>query len=154
MKLPTVAVVAAKRCIVDQGFAIIAMQATPDSQAYAYTVGMSAKGWPEIVVTGALLFVVKANMIMGLAHRWREAGAAVVMTWEDFVTGPEPKSARLEYVPSTQKGRMPLLNAVYPDIKSFSAVQILWPDPNGKFPDNPEYSRDPAFAQEYWGVSF
>ena len=132
--------------IARQGFAVMPTAATPEFSATMYTVGLTAKGWPEIIVTGNLPELVKANMIMGLVHIWREQGAAMVMTWENFITSTEA-SAKVERVSAYAGGecRVPLVATMY---EHYSLVQIIWPAPEvWVLPTHKSYPHD-KFRQD------
>lgn len=120
-----------------------------------HTIGLTNKGWPEIIVTGALHDLVKSNFILWAVHIWRENGVATNGVISDFFKTQDgngevvSRSIKLVAISPQQSGmnQSPFMSAIYPEC-NYSAVQLLWPDSNGHLPDDPQYSTHPDDHQD------
>jgi hypothetical protein len=126
------------RLIREHGWAVRHVGAGPESgqAAFSYTVGLTAMGHPEVVVTG---------LPFNHAHTFlNNIGAAVrdgkrfepSVATEDF-TGPE---APVVFLAVTDTGGLTAVEQVYGGVR---AVQMVWPDSAGRLPWMAEYNNPP-----------
>ncbi len=114
-----------------------------DRTAFAYTVGRTLKGRPELLVTGGISKEVMHFMC-------NEAAAIDDKT--PLMDGMElPAGALLEGFPVRVVAADPVDGEMYGAIDLFglagmSALQLVWPDMDGDFPGDPDYSL-PEYAQ-------
>jgi hypothetical protein len=121
------------------GWAVQGVGAGPDGPTFTYTVGLAAKGLPEIIVFG-LPMKIAHQFLNQLGHRFTTTGVPPLDTDLDDVA--EGFSARLIAVPRAASDRyMFATRRRYPD---YTAVQLIWPDTHGLFPWEPGF--DPALV--------
>lgn len=114
-----------------------------DDPGFAYTAGLSEANWPEIIISG--ICGDQGNLIINEAITWlkkRDIRPTDGMLLEEAVNVPlklrriNPQDAmryaRLAVDRHIMKGGQPI---------SFEALQLLWPDILGKFPDEVVYSK-------------
>ena len=103
--------------------------------ALAYTVGMTDKEHPELVVTG-LPIETAAQVVRAVITRIRDEGPIaprqelweIIEAWplREVVANPAPLFITKKFYPLTE----------------FTAVQLLWPDNNGRFDGDEGYTLD------------
>ncbi|KQU32056.1 DUF4262 domain-containing protein [Rhodococcus sp. BP-349] len=123
-----------KRKIARHGWAVTAVAGSdhevPD---VAYTTGLTSRSLPELIVyglpfhlSGSLLHDMASQMVAGLAL---SSGITI-----RSATGDEPDIVVIQAVNTAD---MVVTGALYSD---FTALQLVWPDVDGHFPWEPEYS--------------
>ena len=126
------------RSVLERGFTVLSEPAQADSPAYSYTVGLNHRfGHPELVVLG--LSRERAEALLLVAAKAVKAGARLEVdsTNEELLQdypcriGPVDRAqhrAYLGYARWFYRG------------DSFTALQVVWPDRKGRFPDNQEFA--------------
>ena len=100
-----------------------------ESPSFAYTVGLHTKGLPEIIVFG--LDGRNAATFLNLLGK-RMTTSDVPQLDTDINDLAEGLPARIITVPRSEADKfMFATNNRYPD---YTAIQLVWSDPNGKYP--------------------
>jgi hypothetical protein len=101
-----------------------------DRMDYAYTVGLTAVGHPEIVTEGLPQESAHAflNAVADDVHQGRTFPAGTIRT---DLTG-EPAPVAFLSVEDTEG--LDAISDVYPDLETIQAVQLIWPDSAGRLP--------------------
>lgn len=115
--------------IAKYGWAVQAVFAGDDSPAFAYTVGLSKKGLPEVIVFG-LPQQVAHRFLNDMGRRFTNSGVPALDTdLDDVAEGyparlvPAPRGEADKYMFATQRR--------YPD---YTALQLVWTDKNRRWP--------------------
>lgn len=117
--------------IARNGWAVQGVIGTRTQPAFAYTVGMTARGLPELITYG--LHVKTAQTVLNTAAR-RLTGGDDVYAHGRIATG----LANMDPVLIESATDRPLVIArqVFPD-REVRALQLVWPDPVGLWPWQP-----------------
>jgi hypothetical protein len=114
---------------------------------FSYTVGLAKWGHPEIVVVG-LPPAVAQSQLNTLAERVRAGNRLVAGQRIDDLL----RSYACVLVTVADSRLLPIANAIYRgDGPPISAVQLVWPDPAGRFPWQRGCTTRPA-AQPLLGI--
>jgi hypothetical protein len=120
------------------GWAVLGVFGEHDAPPFAYTVGLAAKGWPELIVFGLPLDVAR-QFLNQLGRRLRDGeqlplDTAMLGVAEGFPAQlvAVPRQASDQYMFATRRR--------YPD---YRALQLVWTDKAGRFPWERAY--DPQF---------
>ena len=112
---------------------------------FAYSIGRSLKERPEILVTGALPPPMLGYIVNRVAELDDERGIAAGDVLNDVLEG---YPVRLVAVADMEQAEMFGVTANFGTDDTF-ALQVLWPDAEGRFPGEPEYAygdKQPVFA--------
>lgn len=132
-----------KKEIRKSGWYLQAVEAKgPDSPTFLYTVGLTTAGLPELILSGVMDPYRLAPILNRLAkHHLRDefvVGKPIVFPW-DAEQSMLIKARAVTDIHALQQG----LN-YYSDPDNtrtvMKAVQIVWSDHNGQFPDGPFYT--------------
>lgn len=102
---------------------------------FAYTVGLTRRQRPEILIAG-LPFPVMQDLLNDAASRGEdpEPGSTVVDLLADGYL------MRVDALPDSAP--LGAARALYGP-QAVRAVQLTWPDPDGRYPDDPTYASGP-----------
>lgn len=118
------------------------------SECLSYTVGLSMTyGHPEIVVLG--LPVELSHSLLTLAVEQVKAGVRLDGACDEII-----KNGEVVFTPVSKAHLaegMPIACMFLKDT-DFEAVQMVWPDPDGKFPWNPDVDAGTAKVQGRLGI--
>jgi len=122
-----------------------------NSPGFFYTIGLCARGWPEIFLSGNLGQETGARFIHDVIELWEKTGKPVLGVIPDFLelVGKKGSFAAETVLVDSQVARNNYTFQVenfYPEV-SYDVAQLLWPDPEGNLPNNPQYVKDPRYAQ-------
>jgi hypothetical protein len=135
------------RWLVDEhGWAIRHVLPSPVSgeTAFSYTVGLSYRGWPELIITG-LPATVAELFIRNAVDVQNENGSFRPGDGTDELT----ESGDVVFIAAADvRGMTATANIV----GAFSALQLVWPDSAGAFPWDTGY-RNPIGSQPLLGPS-
>ena len=117
------------------------------STDFAYTVGMSTLGHPELAIFGVPVRVA-CPILNALAERLA-GGEAVIpgSPLEHAIGGPDPAVA----IEMTDTSQLVMVTYIYGEVDA--ALQIVWPDPHGHFPWERPWSMgdaQPLFGPPPW----
>lgn len=117
------------------GFAVQGVFGSDTSPAFSYTVGLAAKGVPEIIVFGLPPQVAHA-FLNALGRRFTTDGVPALDT--DLHDVAEDYPARLVPVPRLEADKyMFATKHRYPD---YTALQLVWTDENSRYPWDAGYN--------------
>ena len=125
------------------GWAVTGVLPDPGEAPYAYTIGLTETGAPELVITG-LHHTIAHALLNDMAQRAHDHGARwhhhdrISDLIRDYDAVIPDGTANEHVIPGTANARYG------PD--RLRLQQIVWPDPNGLFPWDPGY-RYPATTQ-------
>jgi hypothetical protein len=119
-----------------------AIQAVHAHTLCAYTVGLSLKNLPEVLMMGVDQDT--AVSLLNSVARGLCAGTLTLEEGRDYAEVFESFPARFRKIPASQAHASLRMASVFcPPEQPLEAWQLLWPDPQGHFPG------DPLHAQEY-----
>lgn len=129
MKHPSTVRASLDKLIAEHGWAVQGVFGSADSPSFSYTVGLTAKGLPEVIVFG-LAPEDGAVFLNLLARRFTTDGVPALDTNLDEVAEGLP--AQLVAAPRSETDKyMFATGARYP---GYTALQLVWPDANAIFP--------------------
>lgn len=111
------------------------VQAIGTSPMLFYTVGLAEKGLPEVVITGVPMEAAKSIMntfARKLVEDKFTLDDAAMERGDKFEGVLEGFKAQLRWVPPMQTKQLNVARVFAPS-DDFKAVQIIWPDPKGRF---------------------
>lgn len=118
------------------GFTVISVGADEDFPPFSYTVGLAAKGLPELVMVGLhpeimhpVLLQAAARVHKGEAFEVSERKPELIANFDCLVGAVVPEWF-------SQVLRIAFFEC---EDETFSARQIIWPDANGVFPGEPDF---------------
>jgi hypothetical protein len=131
--------------IKEYGFTVMNIFAGEDgSPAYAYTIGNFRLDWPEILLIGNLGQRAPMMMIHAVIDAWRQAGRP--SAGDIKVEGLNIPCVRMKVVaPHVAQQRYTKQVRHFKGDENYTVMQLLWPDDQGHFPDEPGYN--PKFVQ-------
>jgi hypothetical protein len=121
------------------GWAVQGVFGSPTSPAFSYTVGLAAKGLPEIIVFG-LPSQVAHQFLNALGRRFTADGVPPLDV--NLLDVAKDYPARLLPVPREQADQY--LFAAKHRYPAYTAVQLVWTDENSRFPWDAGF--DPALV--------
>lgn len=126
------------------------VQAIGTSPMLFYTVGLAQKGLPELVITG--ISVEAAQSIINTFARKLVEGKftlddAAMERGDKFDDVLENYSAKLRWVSPMQTRQLNVAR-VFAQSDEFRAVQIVWPDPKGRFEGEAGFEEKFAMHQD------
>lgn len=126
------AVVELKAMIAEYGVAVrhVVPAHGENRMDYAYTVGLTAVGHPEIVTEGLPQESAHAflNTVADDVHQGHTFAAGTVRS--DLTGEPAP----VAFVSVEDTEGLDAISDVYPDLQTIQAVQLIWPDSAGRLP--------------------
>ncbi len=132
-----------------RGYAIVTSNVTLDTPAFAYTIGLTAKGRPEIFLSGNMNPKTAIGIIESLVNRWEKDKRVTIGKMSKFITmGTKQwpiKVVRIDPV-EAEELHTKLIRKYYP-IFNFKLVQVYWPDSNGYLPDYEKYTTEEGHKQ-------
>jgi len=110
---------------------------------FSYTVGLTARGWPELIITGlptdvAHTFLANAVEIQAEGTRFEPGVRSTDLT----------ESGDVMFILATDVTGMTATSAI---VGEFRALQLVWPDSTNTYPWEPGY-RNPPEAQPLLGT--
>jgi hypothetical protein len=156
-----------KKLVAQNGFACVTFISDDTGQGnpYHYTVGLTAMGFPEIIITGRLPVDVARAMIEKLVKLWKEDKPKAKL-FSTFLRTAQGKTAPAKTKWVMLKGVRELSHAdpdnknpankiwfasylwdIYPHATG-EFMQLLWADDKGQLPDSPHYTKDEEYLQE------
>jgi hypothetical protein len=126
-----------KALIEQYGWAVHQVLADPTSGAapFSYTVGLSALGHPEVVVTGMPFEPAKA--FLNMVGEGVRAGTSYEAGTRDASLTDHGDVA---FIPAVDTSGLYAVEQVYGEIR---AVQLVWPDSAGAYPWEPGFRNSP-----------
>jgi Domain of unknown function (DUF4262) len=112
---------------------------------FTYTVGLTAFGHPELVMTGAPPRFA-ASVLNSLGSAVRDGHVYQANTMTSDVTGAEPTVALIEVIDPASHLYMAV--DLYQKIE---ALQIIWRDSRGRLPWDDDYENS-SDTQPFWGI--
>jgi hypothetical protein len=140
----------ARLIIAEHGVMIQGVGGGDGSLPFAYTVGLTAVGHPELMLVGSLGFKVAAAILNGLAARVLTGGARftagdvppeVLVGFDVMMAGPVPAARLPDYPPAIAKR---LYGAA-----RVTVLQVVYQDDGHRWPWDPAYNlatRQPLVA--------
>ncbi|QIR16641.1 DUF4262 domain-containing protein [Shewanella aestuarii] len=131
--------------IQDKGFVTIGIQPEEDNFPFVYTVGLADKGMPDLIVVGNMSQSLMSTIIIKVAKLFEENGPTV-----GIIEGLIKVPLKIVSVDPEIVADKMLVTDAYNAYKAHDNyfVQILWPDEEGRFPDNVNFSKKFADATE------
>lgn len=126
------------------GWCCMGVFAEEGSPAFSYSIGFNLLNHPEIIVCG--LPNETAHELMSEVYRRIKKGT---MTIKDGDTFDDLANMPLHFIKISEsaKQKMMLLTNKYYNHWDFDALQMIWPDPAGRFPWNERFDQEYSAAQ-------
>lgn len=110
--------------------------------AFAYSIGLTEKGWPEVLLIGNMRPQIIEIILTDLVKSWIAAGEVKMGDNDGLIVFPDMSEhpLRVVEVPSrlaVEKFCCQVQN--FYEKEDVKVVQVLWPDVNGKFPGEEGY---------------
>jgi hypothetical protein len=122
------------------GVSVVGVGSSETEPTFSYSVGFSDRGWPEVIIVG-LCPTIAMHLVNNLAKR--DDPPQVGETLLDIATVP----LRVGAVSETNVEEY-LCQAVFRAVRwgkeKPTAVQLVYPDTECRFPDNPAYNLPPV----------
>ncbi|WP_081323231.1 DUF4262 domain-containing protein [Microbacterium testaceum] len=131
-----------KRMVDTHGWAIRHVLGDGPAAPFSYTVGLTARGWNEILITGLPANVADV-FIRNAVHEQESSGAFLPGDRTDALT----ESGSVVFVRVDDRRVMTAAERMLGD---FEALQLVWTDSHGRFPWDSGY-RNPPGAQPILG---
>lgn len=118
----------------------------PDSDApdFTYSVGLTQRAWPELLLIGNLPPRLAQYILTEIASKWVAADGPVMGRMDDIIVTVDGTSLPLqvrEVDPTVaMRDYTCAVTKLYPDYESRRCVQVLWPDADGVLPIEPCYN--------------
>lgn len=138
--------VADMRTLVDRygwGIQHVLPNVDTDEAPFSYTVGLTARGWPELIITG-LPADVAQQFIRNAVDEQQEHGPFQAGDRTEELT----ESGFVLFTEAEDVHGMTVTAAI---VGSFTALQMVWPDSHGRFPWDDGH-RNPKNAQPLLGA--
>ena len=121
----------------DHGWAVRNVVSADPALCLSYTVGLTAIGHPEVVMTGLPSKIGHAFLNIAGGIVIREGGTLAAGSWStEFADGPPLPIIAVEDTSA--------LTAVQEIYGRVSAVQVIWTDSRGQFPWDEDYANPPG----------
>ena len=131
-----------ERIVDTHGWAIRHVLGDGAAAPFSYTVGLTARGWDELVITG-LPAEVADVFIRNAVDEQESSGAFQPGDRTDALT----ESGEVAFIRVDDRRRLTAAERMLGD---FEALQLVWPDSNGSFPWDIGYRNTPE-AQPFLG---
>jgi hypothetical protein len=119
-----------------------------DSAPFNYTVGLSDLGWPELIISG-LDLKVGVTLLNNVVRRCLEDLGAPI---EGIVVKKAANfPLRLQSISDEQRDQYMTISVKRQTELTGSpprALQVVYPDPEGRYPDDPECEAKTSFLQQ------
>ena len=125
------------------GFTLIGVFGGPGPD-FVYSVGLTARGWPEVILIGSINPAFVEQILTDLISSWFKAEKVILGDNPDMISFADGSSHALRVMEVNKVEALVNYGAqvlfFYPD-QDVRFVQALWPDVNGRFPDEPGFKR-------------
>ncbi len=130
-----------KALIKEHGFTLIGVfdpeEVDPN---FVYSIGLTERGWPELIFIGDINPVYVEVILTDLIRLWEEEGKPVLGKVDGIIVNYPLRLVEVDAAEASEKYGYQVRNFYpYQDIKF---VQVLWPDKQGVFPDEPGYDNE------------
>lgn len=117
----------------------------PDGKnpTFAYSLGLSRRGWPEVLLIGNIHPRVIEAILTDLIKSWEANGSPIIGDNADAIKFADGSSHPLRVVPvdATHAVEHYARQApTYADEHHVEVVQVCWPDQNGVYPQDEGYN--------------
>lgn len=127
------------RAIAEKGYAVVTVEADRASNApgFSYTVGLAAKNLPELILFG-LAAAPARTILTHAADLMQTQGALPDRHRTDGLIG----DVLVEFRRVTESARATHLRlaSAFHEHTDYEALQLVWSDRDGRFPDDPRFS--------------
>lgn len=113
---------------------------SPQENDFAYTVGLTSLGLPEIIIVGSMDPLIQHVLIGSLTAKYKERGAFFGVSNELLQNGLRVDLVEVDCTaPKTKEFIVQALGYYGSDVGKVRLVQIRWPDAQGRLPDEPGF---------------
>ena len=134
------------------GYSVIAV--FPDDETgfpgFAYTVGLTAKGLPELIMTGLHHSQSQPLLRLAAEQQLEEGPFVIGNRYDRLIEGMD--CAVTAVSEENQENLLRMAYAVMPPGKTLRALQVVWPDSQGRFPWEPGFEERFAQIQRLLGA--
>ncbi|ANT70192.1 DUF4262 domain-containing protein [Aeromonas hydrophila] len=104
-------------------------------KGFAYTIGLTSLGLPEIMISGSMRSEVQHGLIEALAAEYKEHGISLGITHELLSGGLRAELVEVDCYQAKSAFIVQAANYYEGSGKTIRLVQIRWPDTQGRLPD-------------------
>lgn len=123
-----------KKTIAEQGWAIMHIFPSETTPAFSYTIGLLEKGLPDIIILG-VDGEVAHSLLHALYDKIGGDKAQDILFNGSVVEEVANMPLKLVEVDDKYISQYLIQAGVYYETYNIRVMQLLWPDPNGVFPD-------------------
>ncbi len=127
----------------DKDFVVQSVFGTTRDDTFAYTVGLTGRGLPELWCSG--LGPDTATAVLGIAGGWLINAGAPLAPGLDLRVPELSVPLRFTALVDAAAAEVSMARMIHP-LSVVEVVQVLWPDDEGRFPEHPTYNSE-RFAQ-------
>jgi hypothetical protein len=119
---------------------------------FVYSIGLTQRGWPEVILITACMRPVTIEILLtDLIGRWFKDEKITMGDNPDLIFMRDGSSHSMRVVEvdcnANVLEKYGCQVPIFFEESDIKFVQVLWPDPAGKFPDEEGYSTDPRMIQ-------
>lgn len=108
---------------------------------FAYSIGLTAFAWPEVIFFGNIRPDFIEAILTDLINHWRADGKVTLGDIDDIIVDYPLRVIEVATDPALEYAAQ-VTNYFEP--KQIRFVQVLWPDKQGVFPNEPGYDNERA----------
>lgn len=125
-----------RELIAAHGWAVLSQEREGVNPPFSYTVGLAAKDLPELILVGLEPAIARSALNRTAS---RLAAGEKLRNGQPLLEIIAGMSVIPRSVPPDVAERMMRFTHLLAMNKPWSAIQIVWPDPAGRFPGDPQY---------------
>ena len=120
--------------IIERGHAVASIHGSEDGPPFSYTVGRTLKGRPELFITGPIDARIQMAILNDAVRVDEETPLKPGQERDGLL---QRFSTRIVEIDPQAASMFVARNFFGDDVR---ALQIVWPDPDGRFPGDPRFS--------------
>lgn len=133
--------------LADKPFVVQAVFGDAAADAFAYTIGLTGRGLPELWCSG--LGPQSADAVLGTAGDFLLEAGAPLLPGADLRVPNLSVPLRFTALVDPVAAEVNMARMIHP-LSVVEVLQVLWPDDAGRFPEHPDYNAD-RFPQRILG---
>lgn len=129
--------------IAQHGYTMLFDEGEEGESQYIYTVGLSARGWPELLLIGPVPATIAQTFLKRVIAQWMSNNVPSYGTFDDIVqlVGGHAVRAQVNLVERGAGQRYTSQVARHIRVgEDYDVAQFLWPDAAGVLPGEPGYA--------------
>lgn len=109
---------------------------------FVYSVGLTGRGWPEVLLVGNMNPKITEIILTDIIKSWEERGEPLIGDNHDIIRFADgtPQPLRVREASEAAARDYAVQARFYYNTDDIKVVQVMWPDTDGKFPDDQGYN--------------